>query len=77
MTFEEYWREVGKTHLLPSMAIDQVPTSRSNSTKKRLMKRKPEETARLLNIAIEEVNRGSIESIDSLVRKKIVEGMEC
>lgn len=71
MTFEEYWREVGKTHLLPSMAIDQIPSSLSATTKKRLMKRSPEETARLLNTAIEEVNRGSIESIDSLVKKRL------
>ena len=71
MTFEEYWREVDKTHLLPAMAIVQIPTSLSNSTKKKLMKKQPEETARLINTAIDEVNRGSIESIDSLVKKRL------
>ena len=71
MTFEEYWREVDMTHLLPAMAIDQIPSSLSNSTKKRLMKRNPEETATMLREAIEKINRGSVESIDSLVRKKL------
>ncbi len=71
MTFEEYWREVEKLGILPSMAIQQLPSSLSTSTKKKLMKRKPEETARLLNTAIEEVNRGSVESIDSLLKKRL------
>ena len=71
MTFEEYWREVKKLGILPSMAIQQLPSSLSTSTKKKLMKRKPEETARLLNTAVEEVNRGSVESIDSLSKKRL------
>ena len=71
MTFEEYWAGVGKTHLLPAMAIDQIPTSLSNSTKKRLMRKQPEETAEMLREAIEEINIGSIESIDSLERKSL------
>ena len=71
MTFEEYWAEVGKLKALPSMAIDKIPSSLSTATKKRLMKEQPEETARLLNKAIEEINRGSVESIDSLVKKRL------
>ena len=68
MTFEEYWSGVEKLKVLPHMAIVQLPTSLSDYTKKRLMKLRPEETARLINEAIEEVNRGSIESINSLVK---------
>lgn len=71
MTFEEYWSEVEKLKVLPQMAIVQLPASLSDYTKKRLMKLKPEETAKLINTAIEEVNRGSIESIDSLVKKRL------
>lgn len=71
MTFEEYWGEVGKLKVLPQMAIKQLPSSLSTETKKRLMRKQPEETARLISTAIDEVNRGSVESIDSLVRKKL------
>lgn len=71
MIFEEYWSEVAKLKLLPQMAIQQLPSSLLEETKKRLMRKRPEETAELLNAAIDEINRGSIESIDSLVRKKL------
>ena len=71
MTFEEYWAEVGKLNTLPEMAIKQIPLSLSSDTKKRLLQRQPEETANLLNTAIDEINSGSVESIDSLVRKKL------
>ncbi len=71
MTFEEYWAEVGKLNALPEMAIKQIPLSLSSDTKKRLLQRQPEETANLLNTAIDEINSGSVESIDSLVRKKL------
>lgn len=69
MTFEEYWAEVEKLEALPQMAIQQLPNSLSESTKKRLMKKRQEEAAGILCAVIEEVNRGSVESIDSLVRK--------
>lgn len=71
MTFEEYWAEVEKFKLLPGMAIRQLPSSLSPQIKKRLMKKQPEETVEILRAAIDEVNRGSVESIDGLVRKKL------
>ena len=71
MTFEEYWTEVEKLRILPGMAIQQLPSSLSPETKKRLMRKRPEETVELIKAAIEEVNRGSVESIDSLVRRRL------
>lgn len=71
MTFEEYWTEVEKLKVLPATAIQQLPSSLSENTKKKLMKRLPDETVRLITTAIEEINRGSIESIDSLVRRRL------
>lgn len=71
MIFEEYWAAVARLKALLDMAIQQLPGSLSNNTKKRLVRQLPEETARLINTAIEEVNRGSIESMDSLVRKRL------
>lgn len=71
MTFEEYWGEVERLKILPRMAIVQLPTSLSDYTKKRLMRRSPEETAEMLMAAISEIDHGSVESIDSLVRRKL------
>lgn len=71
MTFEEYWLEVAKLRTLPGMAIQQLPSSLSAETKRRLLKKRPEETAELLNTAIDEIDHGSVESIDSLVRKRL------
>ena len=68
--FSEYWREVEKLKALPQMAIQQLPSSLSESTKKRLLNIRPEETLKLMKDAIEQINQGSVESIDSLVRRK-------
>lgn len=71
MTFEEYWAEVAKQKALPEMAIRQLPSSLSASTKKKLMKLKPRETVRILKAAIDRINQGSVESIDSPVRNRL------
>lgn len=71
MSFEEYWVEVEKLKALPGMAIQQLPSSLSLETKKILMRQKPKEAVKLIKAAIDEVNRGSVESIDSLVRRRL------
>lgn len=71
MAFEEYWDEVTKLKNIPNTAIEQLPSTLSEKTKKKLMKRKPEESAEILEAAIDLINRGSVESIDSLIRKLI------
>lgn len=70
MTYEDYWAEVEKLKVLPAMAIRQLPAALKVDTKKKLMMLKTEETAEVLRDAIEQVNRGSVESIDSLIKKK-------
>lgn len=71
MTFEEYWVEVEKLKALPQTTIQLLPSSLSASTKRKLMKRPPEDSMEILRVAIDQVNRGSVESIDSLVRKQL------
>ena len=71
MTFDDYWIEIDKLRVLPQMAIQQLPSSLSESAKKRLIKLRPEETAEMLNEAIDEINHGSVESIDSLIKKRL------
>ena len=70
MTFDELWVELEKLHILPDAAIKQMPQILSSETKKRLSRKKPEEASRILSGAIEQINRGSIETVDALTRKK-------
>lgn len=67
--FSEYWAEVAKLKVLPNTAIKQLPSSLSLETKRKLMKLKPEETVDILVAVIDQVNQGSVESIDSLVNR--------
>ena len=69
--FSEYWAKIAKLNALPEMAIRQLPESLSTDTKEKLMKMRPEETIRILEAAIDQINNGSVESIDSLVRKRL------
>jgi hypothetical protein len=71
MTFEEYWAGVEKLKALPNTAIKQLPSSLSAETKRKLMMLGPEKTVGILVDVIDEVNYGSVESIDSLVRKTL------
>lgn len=73
MSFENYWADVCKLGALSQMAIQQLPNSLSESTKIKLMKLRPEETVRVLRIAIAEVDCGSVETIDSLTQKILQE----
>ena len=71
MTFEELLTEACKSAHLPEMARIQLPSSLSEKTKKLVLKLSPEELGQVLNTAIEQINRGSVESVDTLVRKQI------
>ena len=71
MTFDELWAEIGKLHRLPETAIEQVPKILSNETKKRLCRKSLEEVVRILKEAIDEINRGSVETVDALTQKKL------
>lgn len=48
-----------------------LPSALSEQTKRDAMKLSPEEFGRALKGAIDEIDHGSIESVDSLVRKLI------
>ena len=71
MTFDELWVEVEKLHTLPDVAIEQMPQALSSETKKRLSRKTPEEASWILSEAIEEINHGSIETVDALTWKKL------
>ena len=71
MTFDELWVEVEKLHILPDAAIEQVPQILSNETKKRLSRKTSKEACWILKEAIDEINRGSVETVDALTQKKL------
>lgn len=71
MNFEQLLDEACKSAQLPEMARIQLPSALSEQTKKRVMRLSPEELGRIIGSAIETVNKGSVESIDVLVRKKL------
>ena len=68
MTFEEVWDQVQG---LPQEAIQRVPETRKDDTKKRLSRLSPAEVAEIVTVAIDEVNHGSIAPLDSLVKKRM------
>ena len=68
MTFDELWKEISD---LPEMAKIQIPGVLRESTKKKLARKKPEEVRQIVVAAIDEVNHGSVEPLDRIIRKKI------
>ena len=68
MTFEEVWSQVRG---LPDAAKMQVPGILKEDTKKRLCQKRPEEVTEIVALAIKEVNHGSIEPLDTLIKKRL------
>ena len=53
------------------MAKIQIPGVLRESTKKKLARKKPEEVRQIVTAAIEEINHGSVEPLDRIIRKKM------
>lgn len=73
MTFEELLDEACKSANLPNMARILLPSTLSANTKKDAMKLNPEEFGALLADAIDQIDHGSVESVDALVRRRLEE----
>ena len=71
MSFEELWREVEKLKMLPDTAIAQIPDALTVSTKEKLLERMPKDVAEIVTAAIDEVNRGSVDLLDDLIKKRL------
>ena len=71
MTFDELLDAACKSAGLPNMARILLPSTLSNETKKAVMKLEPETLGEILRAAIDQINNGSVESVDTLVRKAL------
>ena len=69
MSFEELWEEVKG---IPNTAKLQIPEVLKEETKRKLSLMKPERIASIIMECIEEVNHGSVEKVDALVNKKLL-----
>ena len=58
---------------LPNMAKILLPPALSEQTKRKILRKKksPEEMAQIFVSAIDEINHGSIETVDTLVRRSL------
>ena len=57
------------TGVLPTMAIQLLPYVLSEKTQQRLCTLGPEASGRILSMVIEQINSGSVETIDTLTQK--------
>lgn len=56
---------------LPEMALKCLPLSLSRETQRKLCALEVEEAGKILNRVIDQINRGSVETIDSLTQKAL------
>ncbi len=69
--FDMLWKDVEEKKLLSYDIIESIPRLITEKTKKKLIKKTPEEVAAVIKAAIEKINAGSVENIDTLVRKAL------
>jgi len=68
MSFEELLDQACKSACLPEMARLLLPSTLSEETKKL----EPEEFGAILKAAIDQIDHGSVESVDALVKKSLL-----
>ncbi len=68
--FDMLWKDVEEKKLLSYDVIESVPRLLSEKTKKKLIKKTPEEVATAIRAVINKINAGSVETIDALLRKQ-------
>ena len=71
MSFEDLLDQACKLAHLPEMARLLLPSTLSEGTKNMVLKLTPEELGRILKSAIDQIDHGSVESVDALIRKAL------
>ena len=73
MDFEELLERACDSASLPEMARLLLPSTLSAGTKNMVLKLSPDEFGRILAAAIDQINHGSVETVEVLVRKALQE----
>ena len=71
MTFDELMDVACESATLPNMVRILLPSTLSGETRKAVMKLKPEELGIILKDTIDQIDSGSVESVDTQVRKAL------
>ena len=71
MSFEDLLDAACKSAGLPEMARLLLPSTLNAETKKAVMKLEPEVLGNILKTPIDQIDHGSVESVDALVRKAL------
>ena len=71
MKFDDLWVQVGKQNILTDAELYYVPQDLSAYTKRRLGRKDALTAARIVADAIHEIECGSIERLDVLIRRRI------
>ncbi len=71
MDFEELLDRACESASLPEMARLLLPSTLSAETKNMVLKLEPEEVGAILIAAIDQIDHGSVESVEALVRKAL------
>ncbi len=72
MSFEELLDQACKSACLPEMARLLLPSTLSEETKKLVLKLEPEEFGVILKAAIDQIDHGSVETVDALIKKSLL-----
>ncbi len=72
MDFEELLDRECDSVSLPEMARLLLPSTLSAETKNLVLKLTPEVFGRILASAIDQINRGTVETVDALVKKSLL-----
>ena len=73
MSFEDLLDQACKSARLPEMARLLLPSTLIEGTKDMVLKLSPEKFGAILKAAIDQINHGSVENVDVLVRKDLQE----
>lgn len=71
MKFDDLWVQVGKQNILTDAELYYVPQDLSAYTKRRLCRKDALTAARIVADVIHEIEHGSIERLDVLIRRRI------
>ena len=73
MTFAELTRQIGELGLIPRQELPYFGIVLEEETKMKLTERSPQEVAMYMMWAVKQINRGSVERVDTLIRRAMEE----